>query len=200
MERASQCFNVAKIWQKTKILHVIFLKLITKKKETLSWHYTIMILVLLVELKDNSWFLQLMNIPKQSESCSWTIQQIQKLKKRSCNWVPYYQENVIQELEIPCSSDLLPLINKSINSPAMVKHCMTVTQKVVYKVKPGQILIITADQPLRFTQTNTMEIFKWFWWRCFLTVIGGLHIEMVMLRVLYCLILLAPNLSGNVHH
>ena len=42
----------------------------------------------------------------------------------------------------------------------MVKHCMTVTQKVVYKVKPGQILIITADQPLRFTQTNTMEIFK----------------------------------------
>ena len=37
-----------------------------EKKEILSYHYTIMILVLLVELKVNSRFLQLMNIPRLS--------------------------------------------------------------------------------------------------------------------------------------
>ena len=47
---------------------------------------------------------------------------------------------------MPCSSVLLPLLNESINSPATVKHCMTVIQKVVKKVNPGQITIITADQ------------------------------------------------------
>ena len=70
-----------------------------------------------------------------------------KASEKSCNWAAHYQENIVQELQITCSSVILPFINECINSPAMVKHCVTVIQKVAHKVNPGQIPIITADQP-----------------------------------------------------
>ena len=60
-----------------------------------------------------------------------------KSSGKSCNWAAYYQQNIVKELQIPCSSVLLPLINESINSPAMVKDCMTFIQKLVHKVNPG---------------------------------------------------------------
>ena len=88
--------------------NIIFLKLIEKKKEILSYHYTIMILVLLVELKDNSWFLQLMNIPKILQWISPVHDSLEWLKfadetnstnanasEKSCNWAAYYKENII---------------------------------------------------------------------------------------------------------
>ena len=65
-----------------------------------------------------------------------------KASEKSCNWAAYYQENIVQKLQMPCSSVPLPLINENINSPAMVNHFMTVIQKVVRKVNPGQIPII----------------------------------------------------------
>ena len=36
-----------------------------------------------------------------------------KASEKSCNWAAYYQENMVQELQIPCSSVLLPLISTS---------------------------------------------------------------------------------------
>ena len=44
-----------------------------------------------------------------------------KAPEKSCNWASHYQENIVQELQVPCSSVLLPLINENIHSPAIVK-------------------------------------------------------------------------------
>ena len=185
-------------------IHLIFLKLITKKKETLSYHYTIMILVLLMEMNVNAQFPQLMNISKNiivnpvHDSLEWlkfvneTNSTNTKASEKSCNWAVRYQENIVQELQIPCFSVILPLINESINFPAMIKHCMTVKQKVVYKVNPGQIPIITADEPVYALLKQILSKFSNdFGEDAFIIMMGRLHIEMVMLHVLG-LMLLGP--------
>ena len=123
-----------------------------------------------------------------------------KASEKSCNWAAYYQENIVQELQIPCSSVILPLINECINSPAMVKHCMTVIQKVTHKVNPGQIRRITVDQPVY----TLLKQIQWkfsndFGEDSFITMVGGVHIEMAMLHILG-LILLVPNLHGSVRY
>lgn len=119
-----------------------------------------MILVLLVELKVSFRFLQLINIRKKitvnhvHDGLEWlkfvddTKSTNAKASKKSCNWAAHYQENIVQELQIICSSVLLPLINERINSPAMVKLCITVIQNVVHKVNLGQIPQTTSDQPV----------------------------------------------------
>ena len=68
--------------------------------------------------------------------------------EKSCNWAAYYQECKVQEPPVLSSSIFLLLINEIINSPVMVKPCMTVIQKVIQRVSPRQIPIITADQPI----------------------------------------------------
>ena len=37
-----------------------------------------------------------------------------KASEKLCNWGAHYQENILQELKIPCSSVLFPLINEKI--------------------------------------------------------------------------------------
>ena len=101
---------------------------------------------------------------------------------------------IVQELQIPCSSVLLPLINESIDSTAMVKHCITVIQKVVHKANPGQISIITADQPVYALHKQIQWKFLHdFGEDTFIIMMGGLHIEMTMLHVLG-LVFLGPKL------
>ena len=120
-------------------------------------------------------------------------QQMQKLQKKHVTGQRTTKKTV-QELQIPCSSVLLPLISESINSPAMVKYCMTVIQKVVHKVNPGQIPIITADQPVyALLQQIQRKFSNGFGEDAFINVKGGRHIEMTMLHVLG-LILLGSNL------
>ena len=77
---------------------------------------------------------------------------------------------------------------------------MTVTQTVVHKVNPGQILIITANQPVY----ALLKQIRWkfsndFGEYAFIIMMGGFHIEMAMLHVLG-LILLGPNLYGSVRY
>ena len=42
----------------------------------------------------------------------------------------------------------MPLLQESINSPAIVRHCMSVIQGVTKKLNPEQSTVITADQPV----------------------------------------------------
>ena len=76
----------------------------------------------------------------------------------------------------------------------MAKHCMTVIQKVIHKVNPGQIRIITAEQPVYVLLKQMQWKFpNAFGEDAFIIMMGGLHIEMAMLDFLG-LILLGPNL------
>ena len=43
---------------------------------------------------------------------------------------------------------MLPLLPKSINSRAMVRHCITVICKTIEHVNHGQSPAVTGDQPV----------------------------------------------------
>ena len=145
MERASQCFNNTK----RKILPIIFLKLNTKKKKKneLPLYYNHIIPVngvkILFLILTSNEYPKNITVNSVHDSLEWlklvddTNSKNTKSSGKSCNWAAYYQQNIVKELQIPCSSVLLPLINESINSPAMVKDCMTFIQKLVHKVNPG---------------------------------------------------------------
>ena len=45
-------------------------------------------------------------------------------------------------------STLLPLLEESINSPAMVRHCINIIKELVEHLNPQQMIMITADQPV----------------------------------------------------
>ena len=45
-------------------------------------------------------------------------------------------------------SKLLPLLEESVNSPAMIRHCMEIIFKITNKVNPSHTSVITGDQPV----------------------------------------------------
>ena len=53
---------------------------------------------------------------------------------------------------------LLPLLADSVNTLAMVRHCIKVIIQITQKLCPGQINIITADQPVYALGRGTVAI------------------------------------------
>ena len=43
---------------------------------------------------------------------------------------------------------MLPLFKEQAHSPAMIRHSMSVVRKAVQFLNPGQIPVVTFDQPL----------------------------------------------------
>lgn len=81
-------------------------------------------------------------------------------------------------------SALLPLFKDNAHSVAMIKHSMTMVQAAVQHLNPGQVPVITADQPL-FALAKQIQ---WTWPSTlgenhFVVMFGGLHIEMAILKV-----------------
>ena len=69
---------------------------------------------------------------------------------RKISWSAFHQERLINKSD-SCrisTSTLLALINKKINSPAMVAHSMRVIRKLIQHLNPTQIPVITGDQPV----------------------------------------------------
>lgn len=67
----------------------------------------------------------------------------------------------------------------------MIKHALATTQKVVSMLNPGQIPIVTLDQPL-YALSNQIQC-HWpqqFWEDKFVILMGGLHIQMAALHML----------------
>ena len=67
----------------------------------------------------------------------------------------------------------------------MIRHSMDVVSKAVQSLNPGQMPIITADQPL---YTIAKEI-QWIWPGThdedkFVVMFGGLHVEMAALKAI----------------
>ena len=64
--------------------------------------------------------------------------------------LPFIKERLINKSD-SCSistSTLFPLINESINSPAMVADCMRFIRKLIQHLNQTQIPVITGDQPV----------------------------------------------------
>lgn len=105
---------------------------------------------------------------------------------QNISWAAY-RANASQ-LMIQQSTDLsalLPLFEETSKSPAMIKHAMSIVQKNVEFLNPGQTAVIAFDQPL-FTIAKKIQ------WNFPLThgedklviMFGGLHIEMAALKTI----------------
>lgn len=82
-------------------------------------------------------------------------------------------------------TSLLPLFYDQAKSAAMIRHSMDVIKKAVTILNPDQVPVITVDQPL-YTLAKQIQ---WSWPAThgeghFIVMFGGLHIEMVALKVL----------------
>ena len=78
-----------------------------------------------------------------------------------------------------CQTSLLPLFEDAAHSVAMIRHSMSLVQRSVEYLNPGQIPVLACDQPLFATAKNI----QWTWPNQFgedkfLVLMGGLHVEM----------------------
>ena len=88
-------------------------------------------------------------------------------------------------LKPPASVALLPLFRDNAHSAAMVKNGMDIIKQITNHVNAGQTPVLTVYQPLY----ALVRKIQWAWpdvygERQFVVMMGGLHIEMVMLNVL----------------
>ncbi len=79
----------------------------------------------------------------------------------------------------------MPLFRENAHSLAMVKHGMDVIAQATELLYPGQVPIMTVDQPL-FVIAKKIQ---WTWPETygedkFVMMMGGLHLEMALLKVL----------------
>ena len=82
-------------------------------------------------------------------------------------------------------TSLLPLFYDQDHSVAVIRHSMNVVKKAVHILNPGQVPIITVDQPL-FTIAKQIQ---WNWTAShgedhFIVMFGGLHIEMAAFKTI----------------
>ena len=68
--------------------------------------------------------------------------------KMNISWSAYFANQQDKVPKPPAIVTMLPLFRDSAHSPAMVKHGMRVIQQITNHVNPGQIPVMTVDQPL----------------------------------------------------
>ncbi|KAJ8387987.1 hypothetical protein AAFF_G00147780 [Aldrovandia affinis] len=104
------------------------------------------------------------------------------------SWAAYHASKQSIPEEPECSvalTSLLPLFYDQAKSVAMFRHSMDVVKRAVDILNPGQIPVITLDQPL-YTLAKQIQ---WRWPEThgedhFVIVFGGLHIEMAAWKTL----------------
>ena len=101
------------------------------------------------------------------------------------SWAAFHaarQPQVSQQVSIGA---MLPMFFENAHTVAMVKHGMKVVSEAVQFIKPGQIPVMTEDQPL-FALAKQVQRFwpESFGEDKFVVMLGGLHIEMAVLRTL----------------
>ena len=106
------------------------------------------------------------------------------LSKRYSFSAYYSQQMRRQEFTFKTQEALLPVLFESVNSPAMVRHCMEVIQQITLHMNPTQKQVfITGDQPVyalgkRLQWMYQCQFSNIFW------MMGPLHIEMAFLHAI----------------
>ncbi len=96
-------------------------------------------------------------------------------------WAAYHSSNQLLTNDPPAITALLPLFYEKADTPAMVKHGMNVLREATLFLNPGQIPVITLDQPL-FALAKAIQ-WKWpaeYGENNYVVMFGGLHLEMTM--------------------
>ena len=99
-------------------------------------------------------------------------------REDALSWAAYHASHQARPPDIPAITALLPLFMEKADSPAMVKHGMTIVQNVTAFLNPGQIPVIACDCPI-------FSMCKYTQWTHptshgedkIVIMFGGLHIE-----------------------
>ena len=84
-------------------------------------------------------------------------------------------------MNIPAIIALLPLFLEKADTPAMVKHGMSLVQAITAYLNPDQIPVLACDQPI-FAQCKYIQC-KWpgiYGENKMIIMLGGLHVEKVL--------------------
>jgi hypothetical protein len=103
----------------------------------------------------------------------------------NCSWAAYHASLQPDRGNCCDVSILLPLFRDPAHSPAMLCHTMTIVASAVRRVNPGQVPVLTLDQPL-YTLAKQIQ-WNWpekFGEKEFVLVLGGLHIEMAFMKTI----------------
>ena len=100
------------------------------------------------------------------------------------SWSAHFA-NLQQDVRPAAITALLPLFSESAHSLAMVKHSMDLIQRATSHVNPGQVPVITLDQPLYAIAKKI----QWSWPdtygdKSYVVMMGGLHTEMAFLAAI----------------
>ena len=111
---------------------------------------------------------------------------LQKEQLDPTDWISWsaYHAALQQPVKPAAIIALLPLFIDSAHSIAIIKHSMTIVQAAIRRINPGQTPVLTVDQPL-FALAKQIQ---WTWPDTlgedhFVIILGGVHIEMAVLRV-----------------
>ena len=100
-------------------------------------------------------------------------------------WAAYHASQKTPTHRLPALCAMLPLFYEKSATPTVIKHRMDVVKQVTNLLTPGQIPVITFDQPL-------FALVKLVQWQFpashgngqYVAMLGGLHTEMVLWNVL----------------
>ena len=100
-------------------------------------------------------------------------------------WAAFHalQQPIIEDP--PALSALLPLFYEKSATPAMIKHGLDIQRRAIKWINPGQIPVITFDQPL----FALAKLVQWKWPDVYgesvhVVMMGGLHLEMALWNTL----------------
>ena len=100
-------------------------------------------------------------------------------------WAAYHASQKTPTHGLPALCAMLPLFCEKSAAPAMIKHGMDVVKQATNLLNPGQIPVITFDQPL----FALAKLVQWHFPAThgegqYVAMLGGLHTEMALWNVL----------------
>jgi hypothetical protein len=101
------------------------------------------------------------------------------------SWAAYHASLLPEPDILPSINAMLPLFPDEACSPTMMRHCFEVVQAAVQHINPGQIPVISVDQPLfakgKLLQWSTDTQYTE---ENIILLLGGLHTELTSYKVL----------------
>lgn len=116
------------------------------------------------------------------------IEALKKEETSNCeqkwlSWSAYHASQSEGPGPLPALVALLPLFYENAHSAAMMKHAMDITRTCTQFLNPGQVPVMTVDQPLFALVKQIQWTLPGYGEDRFVVMFGGLHIEMAILRV-----------------
>lgn len=123
---------------------------------------------------------------EKGEEKRWMEETLVKFDKENVmaddmlTWAAFHSAKQVEK-DPPALTALLPIFYEKAATPAMIKHGMDVIRQATTFLNPGQVPVITVDQPL----FALVKMVQWKWptshgEQAFVAMMGGLHVEMAL--------------------